>query len=186
MNQSSDEALRAELAQLSTLSTPELRAKWQELHGKPLKGARRDLLIRGIAYKLQANVYGGLSAELKRRLRQLRAGYARNPEFRPPARVELKPGVQLVREWRGVAHEITVLERGFVYRDETFKSLSEIARLITGAHRSGPLFFGLIEPAQSRPERPPSRRSQSQTREEGSPSRGRRPAQKGASPPANP
>src|SRR5690348_16158803 len=75
--------LPAELARLATLTLPELKAKWVELYRKPLKGARRQFLIRGIAYRLQELVYGGLSAKTRRRLKQLAKQFARNPDHQP-------------------------------------------------------------------------------------------------------
>lgn len=141
--------LPAELARLDTLALPELKTKWAELYGKPLKGARRQFLIRGIAYRLQERVYGGLSAKTRRRLKQLAKQFARNPDHRPAIAPDLKPGCRLLREWRGVMHEVVVLDQGFRYRDQTYRTLSEIARLITGTRWSGPVFFGLRKPATS-------------------------------------
>lgn len=135
--------LPAELARLETLTLPELKAKWVELYGKPLKGARKGFLIRGIAYRLQELVYGGLSAKTRRRLKQLAKQFARDPDHRPAVAPDLKPGCRLLREWRGVMHEVVVLDKGFRYRDQTYRTLSEIARLVTGARWSGPVFFGV-------------------------------------------
>lgn len=137
------ENLPAELARLLSLGLPELKIKWAELYGKPLKGARRDFLIRGIAYRLQELVYGGLSAKTRRRLKQLAKQFARDPDHRPTVAPDLRVGCRLLREWRGVVHEVVVLEKGFRYRDQDYRTLSEIARLITGTRWSGPVFFGL-------------------------------------------
>jgi hypothetical protein len=135
--------LPAMLAAIEKLSLRELQAKWAELYGRPLKGARRQFLIRGIAYRLQELVYGGLSAKTRRRLKQLAKQFARNPDYRPAVAPDLKAGCRLLREWRGVMHEVVVLEQGFRYRDQTYRTLSEVARLITGTRWSGPVFFGL-------------------------------------------
>ncbi|MGD9724780.1 MAG: DUF2924 domain-containing protein [Alphaproteobacteria bacterium] len=143
MQQSREDALNAELARLPDLSHAELKARWLELYGKPLKGVRRDLLIRGIAYRLQEQVYGGLPDAIRRRIRLLRDAFARNPEYRPADKPSLKPGTRLIREWRGEIHEVSVLEAGFSYREKAFDNLSEIARTITGTRWSGPLFFGI-------------------------------------------
>ncbi len=145
MDQSKEDALNAELARLPGLSHAQLKARWLELYGKPLKGARRKLLKLGIAYRLQEEVYGGLSEDVLRQLRQLRAAFARDPDHQPMPR--LKPGTCLVREWRGVLHEVTVLEKGFSHGGQTYETLSEVARTITGTRWSGPLFFGLRKPA---------------------------------------
>lgn len=98
----SQENLPAELAPLNTLSLPELKALWLEHHVTPLKGARREFLIRGIAYRLQAKVYGGLSPEVKRRLKRLAEQFALNPDHQPEPQRALKAGCRLLREWRGV------------------------------------------------------------------------------------
>ncbi len=147
------ENLPAELARLQSLGLPELKVKWAELYGKPLKGARRDFLIRGIAYRLQELVYGGLSAKTRRRLKQLAKQFARNPDHRPTVAPDLKSGCRLLREWRGVMHEVVVLEKGFRYRDQAYRTLSEVARLITGTRWSGPVFFGLKKVASSKERR---------------------------------
>jgi len=141
------EDLPAELARLQTLTLPELKTKWVEFYGKPLKGARRDFLIRGIAYRLQELIYGGLSAKTRRRLKQLAKQFARDPDHRPTVAPALKPGCRLLREWHGVMYEVVVLEQGFRHRDQTFRTLSEVARLITGTRWSGPVFFGLKKAA---------------------------------------
>jgi hypothetical protein len=99
-----------------------------------------------LAYKLQEQAYGGLKPEVKRRLRELAAGFNRNPrkaggKFTDSIRI--KPGTRLIRQWENKTHQVTVGEAGFEYNGECYKSLSVIARLITGTRWSGPLFFGL-------------------------------------------
>lgn len=159
-----EDALPAELARIQVLSTSELKAEWLRLHGFTLKGARRDFLIRGIAYRLQEKIYGGLPAEVRRRLKRLAEQFATDPDFRPQPKRALKAGCRLLREWRGEMHEVVVLEKGFRYRDRQYQSLSEIARLITGTRWSGPVFFGVKKPerlgeegAQSPQHKEPSR-----------------------------
>lgn len=149
MSQSKEDALNAELARLPGLSHAQLKARWLELYGKPLKGARRKLLMLGIAYRLQEEVYGGLPEDVLQQLRQLHTAFARNPDHQPMPR--LKAGTCLVREWRGVLHEVTVLEKGFSHGGQTYETLSEVARTITGTRWSGPLFFGLRKPAANGP-----------------------------------
>jgi hypothetical protein len=102
----------------------------------------RDLLTRGIAYKLQEQAYGGLPAAMARQLKSLveTPGKDVAPPHRVPA---LRPGTRLVREWHGRTHHVTVLADGFHYDGERYRSLTEIAHRITGAHHSGPRFFGL-------------------------------------------
>jgi hypothetical protein len=136
-------AISPDLDSLSELSLPELQAQWRALTGAPLKGVRRDLLLRAIAYRLQAQQQGGLSAKAHQRLAQLAKTYTKDRHAQPQAIPELRPGCRLFREWQGVMHEVTVLEHGFGHQDRLYKSLSEIARGITGTRWSGPLFFGL-------------------------------------------
>jgi hypothetical protein len=130
----------AEVARLRQLTTFELRSEWQNLHRVlPPIQLSRDLLVRGIAYKLQERSLGGLSQSLQRKIRAAPVDSKR--QARAPA--ALKPGVRLVREWRGVTHTVLVLDDGVEWRGRRYRSLSIVAREITGAHWSGPRFFGL-------------------------------------------
>ena len=93
--------------------------------------------------KLQENAKGGLSAATRKFLNDTAAGnkpVAPTPHF--------QPGTVLLREWQGVTHEVTILERGVLYRGEEHPSLTAVARLISGVHRSGPEFFGMRARAQ--------------------------------------
>jgi hypothetical protein len=105
-----------------------------------------------LAYRLQEQAFGGLKPAYKRRLRQLAESFEQNPsrivKTVSPARI--KPGTRLIRQWDGQTHQVTVAEEGFEYKGERYKSLSEIARLITGTRWSGPLFFGLKQSAKNR------------------------------------
>ncbi len=132
------------LAELETLSTTELRARWEQAIKRPTpKRASRDLLLRTLTYHVQEQAEGGLSKSTRRRLAKLAGLNGENREpISPPIR-QLKPGSRLIREWRGEVHRVTVLEKGFDWRGTRYASLSQIARVITGARWSGPLFFGL-------------------------------------------
>ncbi len=138
------EALARQLAELESANTAELRARWERAyqHSGP-KRASRDLLLRLVAYHLQEQAEGGLSKATRRRLAKLAGlnGESRAP--RSPPILRLKPGSRLIREWHGVTHSVTVLGDGFDWRGTRYASLSQIARAITGARWSGPLFFGL-------------------------------------------
>ncbi len=136
--------LPARLAELETLSTTELRARWEQAIKRPVpKRASRDLLLRTLAYHVQEQVEGGLSKSTRRRLAKLAGLNGENREPISPPILRLKPGSRLIREWRGEVHRVTVLEKGFDWRGDRYASLSQIARAITGARWSGPLFFGL-------------------------------------------
>jgi hypothetical protein len=132
------------LARLSGLTIFELRGEWRRLHrSPPPMRLSRDLLIRAIVYKLQERAYGGLS---KAALRQLEKGGADPQKAAAPKSggpVSLRPGTRLVREWRGMTHMVLVHADGVEWRGRRFASLTMVAREITGAHWSGPRFFGL-------------------------------------------
>ena len=102
-----------------------------------------DLLARGIAWRLQEKVLGGLSAEA-RRLLGAGGGGAGAPAKRPASRRVLRPGNRLVRRWRGRTYVVEVGEDGLHYNGTRFSSLSVIATKITGTRWSGPKFFGLV------------------------------------------
>lgn len=138
------DALNAQLAALPEMDAPKLRAEWRRLYrSHPPKMLRRDLLQLGVAWKLQERVLGGLSAATKRQLGELAQTMAAKSDLAKARKVSLKPGARLVREWNGETHELLVVEDGFVWRGKTWRSLSVIAREMTGTHWSGPRFFGL-------------------------------------------
>lgn len=129
------------LAALQLMENDALRAEWEKVHGiAPPKRAGRDFLMLSLAYRIQAEAYGGLSREAKRQIRNLRRSKG-GKEARPVPR--LRPGAHLIREWQGRTHQVIVTENGFRYEGAHYKSLSHIARLITGVRWSGPRFFGL-------------------------------------------
>ncbi len=103
----------------------------------------RDLLIRGITYKLQERSLGGLSKSIMRKLEHLNVEPAVADVQKPSPPINLKPGTRLVREWHGVTHTVLVQADGVEWNDRRYKSLSIVAQQITGAHWSGPRFFGL-------------------------------------------
>jgi len=138
------EALAAELAALSEMDASDLRVEWQRLYrSHPPNKLSRDLLELGVAWKLQERVLGGLSAATKRQLSELARTMATKSDLAKARMVTLKPGARLVRAWGGETHEVLVVEDGFVWRGTTWRSLSVIAREMTGTHWSGPRFFGL-------------------------------------------
>jgi hypothetical protein len=141
--------LATRIAALSTCPYDDLRAEWRRLYrNHPPKKIRRDLLELGIAWKLQEKALGGLAPMLKRRLAGLAASMATKGDLAKARAVSLRPGARLVREWHGDVHEIMVLEDGFQWRGERWRSLTAIAHAITGARWSGPRFFGLGAPGK--------------------------------------
>ncbi len=140
-----DPKTEAELAQITEASIDDLRARWRVLYGHeaPKRLSRRFLEL-GVAYRLQEKAFGGLSEQTRALLRRYAEEIRVNGRLTiTPCAPRLKPGVRLLRTWRDETHVVTVLEDGFVYRDQRFGSLSHIARTITGVRRSGPAFFGL-------------------------------------------
>ena len=140
-----DDADPAGLRSLAALSSEELRAEWCRLYRvPPPPRVRRELLLLGVAWKRQERALGGLGAAAQRRLAEL-AGPDRSGDADRSCKMRLKPGARLLREWRGETYSVLVLEDGFAWRDRRWRSLSEIACAITGAHWSGPRFFGLAK-----------------------------------------
>lgn len=134
-----------DLAGLETLTVDQLRSAWTVQFGiEPANRVSRELLTRAIGYRLQEKAEGGLTPKEQRQLDRLAGGAsADRPGSESKAPVTLRPGNRLVREWQGRVHEVIVLDDQFLWKGERYRSLSEIARLITGAHWSGPRFFGL-------------------------------------------
>jgi hypothetical protein len=108
----------------------------------------RDLLVRGIAYRLQERSLGGLSPALLRKMGRFHAEAEAKDARRSAPPISLKPGARLVRQWRGVTHTVLVQADGFEWSGRRYPSLSIIAREITGARWSGPRFFGLRKEAK--------------------------------------
>ena len=135
--------LDCEVAGLVDRSTHELRRAWRTLHhtGPPL-GLSRDLIIRGLADRLEQRAHGGPSRALQRRLRILAGEFEKGALSFDPG-IVLKTGATLVRQWGGHAHTVLVREDGFEYEGQRYRSLTVIAERITGAHWSGPRFFGV-------------------------------------------
>jgi hypothetical protein len=100
-------------------------------------------MLRAIAYAVQENVYGGLGLATQRRLNDLAKALSTKGAERFDPGLTLKPGSRLVREWHGRAHTVIVLEDGFEYDGQYYRSLSKVAQQITSVHWSGPAFFGL-------------------------------------------
>ncbi|MEX1303680.1 MAG: DUF2924 domain-containing protein [Rhodovibrionaceae bacterium] len=139
--ESAAQALDAELAALPRLSRVRVVARWKQLFGTPPpKGMSRRLLIGTIAYEAQVKAHSKPSAAFQRRLKRSIDGA---PASRRPKRQKLAAGAQMIREWNGVTHVVMVTDRGYFWGGSTYRSLSAIAREITGAHWSGPRFFGV-------------------------------------------
>jgi Protein of unknown function (DUF2924) len=140
---SSQPEISQKIAALTALTAPQLRREWRRLYRYNPPRLSRDLLVRTIAYRMQELAYGGLSKRTQRRLVALTKELQTNGSIASDPGPRVRPGVGLVREWRGRTHTVVVTEDGFEYAGKTYTSLSKIAQTITGAHWSGPRFFGL-------------------------------------------
>jgi hypothetical protein len=152
MIHSSDHAaIQAELDRLADLSLDEMKARFLELRGIPLpKFMRRELMIKAVAHAIREAAFGGLNPETRKRLDQLVRQIVPTGERAPPPPNRIKPGTRLLREWQGTVHEVMVVKDGFVWQGEVHRSLSEIARRITGTRWNGWVFFGLKKTASGK------------------------------------
>jgi hypothetical protein len=134
-----------QIAKLRALSRSELLDLWQKLYKKPApRGIRREIVVPFLAYKIQENAYGGLKPKVVAELHRIAKALDKNrASTDQPIRTRLKTGTRLFREWRGHTHEVFVTDSGYEYSGAGYRSLSEIARKITGTRWSGPGFFGL-------------------------------------------
>jgi hypothetical protein len=138
------EQLQGELAALSALSVRQLKERWRSMYRtEPPHRISRELLTRALAYRLQERALGGLKPSTRRLLDRFGEGVSSHRLMWLARHRKTAPGTELVREWRGTSHRVTVLADGVIYREQRYGSLSEVARLITGTRWSGPRFFGL-------------------------------------------
>ena len=129
-----------EIARLETMSPAELRIRWTEVTSTVVPTISPKLLRLALSWELQAKAYGGHNRETTRRLDQLARGLTKTERT--------SPGMRLVREWQGRAHVVTVGEDQVIrWNGREWRSLSEVARAITGTRWSGPAFFGLKKKA---------------------------------------
>jgi hypothetical protein len=155
------ESITIRLQALRTMTVAELRVKHLELFGIETQSRHKDQLFKRLAWRIQELEFGGLSERAKRRAEEIANDL--DARFLPPRKPQnrggkphelmvtrVRPeggrpaaGTILRREYHGEIHEVTVLERGFEYEGKGYRSLSGIARAITGTHWNGHLFFGL-------------------------------------------
>jgi len=132
--------IEAEIARIRLLTKDALRAEWRSTFGKEVpKALTKDLLARMLAWNIQEKAFGGFD----RVTLKILDGYARGSPAEPERFGRLKPGTEIVREYQGERHTVTVAPDGFVWRGAAYTSLTTIARTITGTNWNGPRFFGL-------------------------------------------
>ena len=148
------QAIAEQIEALRDLTVTELREKYAEVFGEPTRSTHKTFLCKRIAWRLQANEEGGLSERAQRRAEELAndadlrllAPVARTVtrSFKPSHDRRLPmPGTVLTREYRGGTIAVTVLDNGFEYQGTVYRSLTAIAKAVTGQHWNGLLFFGL-------------------------------------------
>jgi len=143
------EKLSAEIAGLESLDLHHLRIRWKllyEIEAPP--HLSRDWLRRAVAYRMQENVLGGLKPATRRLLKRVSEDARTSKRSKVVTTRKVGPNTILIREWGGTRHEVTVVENGAMFRGKRYRSLSHVARVITGSQWSGPLFFGLRAPAK--------------------------------------
>jgi len=140
-----------EHSQSKSSGLDELRSEYKRLHHSEAPRLSRDLLVRSIGYHRQEIEQGGLGKSTRRKLKTIAKALRSTGRVGPAPSFNLKPGARLVREWHGRTHTVTVTDEGFEYAGTSYSSLTKIAKKITGAHWSGPRFFGLLAAGAARP-----------------------------------
>jgi hypothetical protein len=135
--------LEGEIAHLRGLDLLGLRARWRTSFGRQAPAhLPKHLLLRLLAYRIQADALGDADPATVRYLDRLGGSHA-NASTPLPAEGAVRPGTLLVREWNGACHRVMALDEGFAWNGASFKSLSQVARAMTGTRWNGPRFFGL-------------------------------------------
>ena len=129
-----------DLDSIASLEGAALASAWEEVFPAPMPEVAPSLLRRALAYERQERKFGGLPVVLRK---QLEAAATNTTVAMPEPPLKLKPGTRLMREWNGTKYSVLVTADGFDFAGRTWSSLTMIARQITGAHQSGPRFFGL-------------------------------------------
>ena len=137
-------SVAVQVAALSSLPMAELWALWDRYFKHRPQYPNRGHVASRVAYKIQEEAFGGLASATRERLEAIGARHSKIKLRAKPHEFHFAPGTVLVREWGEQDHRVTVTAEGrFEYEGQAFKSLTAVARHITGAHWSGPLFFGL-------------------------------------------
>jgi len=141
----SDDNMLARLAALKTAPMAELKAQWVDLHDSAAPTFSRRYIEARLAYRIQELTHGGVAPATLRRLEDLGEAFANGGAGRGRVRAGLKPitGTRLIREWQGTEHVVSVTQDGYEWQGRPYRSLSAIARAITGTRWNGWLFFGL-------------------------------------------
>ena len=136
-----EQRLADEIARLGSLTPAELRLEWATIISQDAPNLGTALLRRLLAQRMQEKRLGGLPAMVVRELE--RAAASTQETVAVPTRITVSPGARLIREWNGRTIAVLTTETGFIWEERVYRSLTQIAREVTGAHWSGPRFFGL-------------------------------------------
>jgi hypothetical protein len=145
------QAIEGEIKRLQSLNPKQLREEWRRLYRGDAPKLSRDLLVLALGYRLQELEDGGLGKATRRKLQTIAKSLHTTGRVGSAPSLSLKPGARLLREWHGRTHTVTITEDGFEHEGASYPSLSKIAKKITGAHWSGPRFFGLAKTDKERP-----------------------------------
>nr|CRH06177.1 conserved protein of unknown function [Candidatus Magnetococcus massalia] len=141
-----NESVLRQVTALPDMTMSDLKAMWRDLFNQEPQHHGKHYLVRKLAYRIQELAFGGINKSTKKRLDELSGDKKpSNKVSLQPKRKEngLSPGTKLVREWKGNEYVVTVLENGFELLGQKYRSLSGVAKAITGTHWSGNAFFGL-------------------------------------------
>lgn len=148
--------LSDELGALTTMSKAQLSDRWSKIHRSPAPKISPALLALGIAHRLQARQSANLPPAFAREIKRLGDILDRDGTLTSEPMATIKLGTSLVRSWHGNTHQVLITDRGYVYKGQTYRSLSQIAREITGVQWSGPRFFGIKRRTKGEGRAPPS------------------------------
>lgn len=142
--------LELEIARLRGLRLPDLRAVWEKHHGAAApRTLRREMLIRSIAWQMQAKAFGGLKPATRKYLFEIADGVHSKTSVVPTPPLRIRPGTKLIRVWQNRTHTVTALDEGFEWQGKRYRSLSQIARAMTGTRWNGLVFFGVKRKSSS-------------------------------------
>ncbi len=144
--------IEGDIERLQSLNPKQLRQEWRRLYHGDAPKLSRDLLVLALGYRLQEVEHGGLGKATRRKLQTIAKSLRTTGRVGSAPSLSLKPGARLVREWHGCIHTVTITEDGFEHAGASYPSLTKIAKKITGAHWSGPRFFGLPRAGKENPD----------------------------------
>lgn len=144
-------SLENKLGELEAMLPSQLRAVWRDVYRSVAPDISPGLMRLAIANRMQERAHGRLSSSTVRQISRMQQRLMKGDSLADERSVTLKPGTQLLREWKDRSYRVLVLDDGFEYENRHYQSLSHIAREITGAHWSGPRFFGLKKHSDYKP-----------------------------------